>query len=351
MRILVVRLSALGDLVHAMPAVAALRRSFPSAEIDWLLDDRYKELVDLVSVVDNRFTLARSGFDAWSSVWRVARVLRRRRYDIVIDVQGLLKSAVAARLCGARRIIGFDTGNLREPAARWLYNESIPVGDAMHVVEKNLALVRPLVGECSKWEFPISKRPSEALNRTWIELGLTDGDDFALLHPGTAWPTKCWSPERYAILARRLWRDLRLRSAVLWGPGEERMAHKVCEASEGASVLTPSTTISDMVAHMRAAAVVVAGDTGPFHVAAAVGTPVVGIYGPSDPERNGPWSPIDQVISPAEPCRCRVDRKERGSTAVVVRQCFQDTPCVDEIEVEDVFDAVERRLNLQVAHD
>ena len=351
MRILMVRLSALGDLVHAIPVVAALRRGFPNAEIDWLFDDRYKELVDLVSVVDNRFTLARSGFAAWRSVWRVGLMLRRRRYDIVIDVQGLLKSAVAARLCGARRIIGFDTDGLREPAARWLYNESVSVGGAIHVVKKNLALVRPLVGECNKWEFPISKRPSEALNRTWTELGLTAGADFALLHPGTAWPTKCWSPERYAVLARRLWRDLRLRSAVLWGPGEERIARKLCEDSEGASVLTPSTTISDMVAHMRAAAVVVAGDTGPLHVAVAVGTPVVGIYGPSDPERNGPWSPGDQVISPSVPCRCRVYRKERGSTAVIVRRCFQDTQCVDEIEVDDVFQAVERRLNSKVTHD
>ena len=130
-----VRLSALGDLVHAIPVVAALRRGFPNAEIDWLFDDRYKELVDLVSVVDNRFTLARSGFAAWRSVWRVGRMLRRRRYDIVIDVQGLLKSAVAARLCGARRIIGFDTDGLREPAARWLYNESVSVGGAIHVVK------------------------------------------------------------------------------------------------------------------------------------------------------------------------------------------------------------------------
>ena len=85
--------------------------------------------------------------------------------------------------------------------------------------------------------------------------------------------------------------------------------------------------------------------------AAAVGTPVVGIYGPSDPGRNGPWSPSDQVISPAAPCRCRADRKERGSTAVIIRQCFQDTQCVDEIEVEDVFHAVEQRLNLKVNHD
>ena len=351
MRILVVRLSALGDLVHTLPAVAALRRRFPDAEIDWLVDGRFRELVDLVPVVDNTYTLSRSGVRVWSDVWRTARLLRRRQYDITIDAQGLLKSAIAARLSGAGRVIGFDEADLREPAARWLYTESVRVAGATHVVERNLALVEPLAGEPDTWEFPIDARPSDALTRTRNELGLDAGDDFVLLHPGTAWPSKCWDPIRYGALAKRLWADHQMKSVVIWGPEDERRALAVAEASDGAANLTPATGIGDLVAHARAAAVVVAGDTGALHVAAAVATPVVGIYGPSDPERNGPWSALDQVVSAGDSCRCRIDRQDQGSRGVVVRQCSQPRPCLDQISVEDVFQSVEHRLSLAAIHE
>ena len=351
MRILVVRLSALGDIVHTLPAVAALRRRFPDAEIDWLVDARFRELVDLVSVVDNTYTLSRSGVWAWSDIWRTARLLRRRQYDITIDAQGLLKSAIAARLSGAGRVIGFDEVDLREPAARWFYTESVRVAGATHVVGKNLALVEPLVGEPDSWEFPIDTRPSDVFTRTRNELGLDAGNDFVLLHPGTAWPSKCWDPIRYGALAKRLWADHQMKSAVIWGPGDESRAHAVGKASDGTATVTPATGIGDLVAHARAAAVVVAGDTGPLHLAAAVGTPVVGIYGPSDPERNGPWSALDQVVSAGDSCRCRIDRQDRGSRGVVVRQCSQPRPCLDQISVEDVLQSVEHRLSLAATHE
>ena len=347
MRILVVRLSALGDIVHTLPAVAALRRRFPDAEIDWLVDERFRELVDLVPVIDNRFTLTRSGAGAWRSMWRVTRALRRRQYDLAVDAQGLVKSALAARLARPRRVLGFEPAFLREPAARWLYTESVPVSGVTHVVEKNLALVEPLVGERGAWEFPIATRPSDALTRTRSELGLADGERFVMLNPGTAWSSKCWEPVRYGALAKRMWEDHRLRCAVMWGPGEEALAHAVTGASDGAAIATPATGIADLVAHVRAAAAVVAGDTGPLHLASAVGTPVVGIYGPSDPERNGPWSTLDQVVAVGESCRCRRERQRQGARGVVVRRCSQSRRCLDEITVDDVLAAVQRRLSLR----
>lgn len=350
MRILVVRLSALGDLVHTLPAVAALRRGLPDAEIDWVVDERFRELLDLVPVINNTYTLSRSGVRAWSGLWRTAKLLRRRQYDIAIDAQGLLKSAMVARLSGARRVIGFDDADLREPAAQWLYSESVGVSDATHVVEKNLALIEPLVGQPDTWEFPIDTRSSEALMSTLAELRLDDGDDFALLHPGTAWPSKCWDPVRYGALAKRLRADHQLKSAVIWGPGDQSRARAVVTASDGAATLTSATGIGDMVAHARAAAVVIAGDTGPLHVAAAVGTPVVGIYGPSDPERNGPWSDLDQVVSAGDSCRCRLDRQGQGTRGVVVRRCSQPRPCLDGISVEELFQSVEHRLKLAATH-
>jgi heptosyltransferase-1 len=349
MRILVVRLSALGDLVHTLPAIAALRRGFPDAEIDWLVDERFRELVDLVPVVDNRFTLTRGGVGALSSLGRITRVLRRRQYDVAIDFQGLVKSALVARLSRARRVFGFEPLLLREPAASWLYTQSVTVGDVTHVIEKNLAFVEPLVGESGTWEFPIVDRPSDALIRTRSMLGLDDSGDFVLLNPGTGWPSKSWGAIRYGELAKRLWGDHRLRSVVLWGPGEEALAQIVAGASDGTATAAPITGIADLIAHVRAAAVVVAGDTGPLHLAAAVGTPVVGIYGPSDPKRNGPWSVQDQVVLGGGSCQCRLARQRRSLRGVIVRHCSQARHCLDEIAVEDVLASVQRRLSLQVA--
>ena len=346
MRILVVRLSALGDIVHTLPVVAALRREFPDAEIDWLVEERFREMVDLVPVVDRAIGLPRSGVRSWAAAWRICHELRRRRYDVAIDVQGLLKSAVAARLPRPGRVVGFAASNLREPAARWMYTESVAVSAATHVIAKNLSLVSSLLGgaEQAAWEFPIEVRDSVTSGDIRERLGLSGREDFALLNPGTAWPSKCWDPVRYAHLAQRLWEAHRLRSAVSWGPGEEARGRAVSDASSGAAVLLPATGITDLVSYVRAAAVVVAGDTGPLHLAAAVGTPVVGIYGPSDPERNGPWSSADEVVSRCSTCRCRIDRQQHSTRGVIVRRCEQPRRCLDEVEVDEIVAAVERRL-------
>lgn len=337
-----VRLSALGDLIHTIPVVAALRRSFPDAQIDWLVEERFRELVELVPVVDRVIALPRSGVQAW----RVCRELRRRRYDVAIDVQGLLKSAVAARLVRPERVIGFAATHLREPAARWMHTESVAVSPATHVVAKNLALVSHLLGGAEQvtWEFPIEVSDSATHRDIRGHLGLSEREDFVLLNPGTAWPSKCWDPARYGRLAQRLLETRGLRSVVSWGPGEEARARAVSDAAAGAAVLLPATGIADLAAYLRAAAVVVAGDTGPLHLAAALGTSVVGIYGPSDPERNGLWSSADHVVSRYPACQCRMDRQKSGALGVIVRRCVQPRRCLDDVEVDEIAAAVERRL-------
>ena len=340
MRILVVRLSSLGDVVHAVPAVAGLRRTLPDARIDWLVDDRYRELVDLVAAVDRRIGVPRTR--RLARLPRLVRALRAARYDVALDLQGLLKSALLARSAGARRLIGLDRAHLRERPARWLYSETPRLGDPVHVIERNLALVACLGVRAGPFEFPIADRPSAVVERARAALGADCARPFALVNPGAAWASKRWSPARFGAVARGLWSTRGLRSVVLWGPGERARAERVVVAAAGAAVPAPATTVGGLVALARAAAVVVSGDTGPLHVAAAVGTPIVGIYGPSDPRRNGPWASRDIVVSPRQPCRCRQDRA--GSTGVVVRRCAQARPCLASIPVEDVADAVERRL-------
>src|SRR5438046_1574666 len=159
------------------------------------------------------------------------------------------------------------------------------------------------------------------------------GGRYALLNPGAAWPNKRWPPPRLAALAIAL-RDRRnLKSVVLWGPGEFELAQTVVATAAGAAILSPQTSIADVVALARGAAVMVSGDTGPTHIASAVGTPLVGIYGPTRPERNGPWLPDDETVSRAAICECHH-----------LRACRRDRMCLLDIDVEEVLAAAERRL-------
>ena len=255
------------------------------------------------------------------------------------------KSAIVARSSGAARVVGFTTPFLRERWAQWLYTERADPGRPKHVVERNLGLLAALGVDASAWAFPLETPSSEAPARIRARLGLgVDSGRFALLNPNAAWSSKCWPAERFGAVAAWLRRTHRLPSAVLWGPGEEARAEAVATASDGAAEVAPPTGLPDLVALARAAAVMVSGDTGPLHVAAAVGTPVVGLYGPSDPLRNGPWSPGDVVVSRFAACRCRPTRGRAGVSGRMVRVCRSAARCLDDITVEDVTAAVGRRL-------
>ena len=345
MRLLIVRLSALGDVVHTLPLAAALRRAFPDAVIDWVVDERSADLLALVPVVDRVVVLRSRSRPRLRAFTECRRALRGRAYDVALDAQGLGKSAIVARMSGATRVVGLATPFLRERWARWLYTERADPGRPRHVVDRNLGLLAALGVEPESWSFPLEVRPSEAPARTRARLARgMDGGRFALLNPNAAWASKCWSPERFGAVAAWLRRVHRLPSAVLWGPGDEARAATVAAASGGAAMVAPPTGLPDLVALARAAALMVSGDTGPLHVAAAVGTPVVGIYGPSDPARNGPWSPEDEVVSRFAACRCRPAPDGAGADGRMVRVCRSAVRCLDDIPVGDVTSAIDRRL-------
>ena len=270
-------------------------------------------------------------------MFAAVRELRRNRYDAAIDLQGLIKSAAVARMSGAGRVIGFATRHLRERLARPFYTEvQDPGGGALrdrtpprHVVHLNLGLLGALGIEAPAVEFPIDDTPSEIARSIQDETG----GRYALLNPGAAWPNKRWPPHRLASLAAAVRDRHRLMSVVLWGPGERELAEAVVAGAHESAVMTPGTTIADVVALCRGASAMVSGDTGPTHIAAAVGTPIVGIYGPTRPERNGPWRPDDITVSRATVCECHH-----------LRKCRRDRMCLLDIEVDEVLSAVERRL-------
>ena len=331
--ILIVRLGAMGDIIHALPVAAALRARFPDARLDWVVDERHLGLLELVPVVDRRIVLRTRSASLRRQVMELRRTLTRESYDIAIDVQGLLKSAVVARLSGARRILGFTAPHLRERAARVFYTETHDPGDTAHVIEKNLTLAGSLGADVSRIRVPLQVPPSAALDAVRHRHSAAGAGSFVVLNPGAAWPNKRWPPDRFGAVAQWLRRAHGLNSVVTWGPGDETMAAAVVEGSSGAAELAPSTSIADLIAIVREAALMVSGDTGPVHLAAAVGTPVVGIYGPTDPVRNGPWSVDDVTVSRFTACGCRHKRR-----------CRVARWCLDDISVDDVVAAITRRI-------
>jgi lipopolysaccharide heptosyltransferase I len=343
MNFLIVRLGALGDIVHALPVAAALRQRFPFARIDWLVDARYAALLDLVPAIDGRIVVAAAAgqvtvaeglraFPAGLGWLRLVRALRREGYEAALDLQGLVKSAALARASGARRVIGFGRPWLREPLAARFYTERRGAPRGGHVVDKNLTLLAALGIGSQARVFPLIEgdlAPLEELRRRHPEAAR----GFILLNPGAAWPNKRWPPDRFGAIAAIVRERHGLHSAVLWGPGEEALAASVTRSSSGAAFAAPPTTLPGLLALARSAKLIVTGDTGPLHLAAAVGTRVVALFGPTDPARNGPWNPADLTVSRYDACECQYKRR-----------CRRARPCIEEIGVDDVARAVDLRL-------
>jgi lipopolysaccharide heptosyltransferase I len=326
MNILVVRLGALGDVVHTIPAVAAIKRAFPDSRIDWLVDRKHRDIVDLVTVIDRVIAIDSNSIAGWPGA---IRALRQTTYNAALDLQGLLKSAVFARGSGADHVIGFSIYHLREKTARPFYSTTEDVGHE-HIILRNLRLLRAIEVDSSEIVFPLRIPESEALRQ--LRDRIPAERPFALVNPGAAWPNKRWPVERFAAVAAFIREECGMTPVVLWGPGEEALAGAVVSGSGGAAVLAPATSVKDLVAVSRAASMLVSGDTGPLHIAAAVGTPVVGVFGPTDPARNGPFAAADISVSRYDACDCQYERR-----------CHRSAWCLADVSVAEVCAAVKRR--------
>ena len=336
-RVLIVRLGSLGDLIHTLPAVAELHDSWPHAEIDWVVEQAHADLLAMVPMLSRVVVLGDRTAAGW---WEVIRTLRARQYDMAIDLQGLVKSASLARFSSAKRVVGFSANALRERAARLFYSETIEVGDDRHVIDKNLQLIRGLKktsgifsGEKDSrrlFRFPLAEPSSPALE----SLRAQGVQDFAVINPGAAWPNKRWHPDAFAAVALFLHATYGWTPIVLWGPGEQGLAQSICDATGGVARCAPPTKLADLVAIARAAKLFVSGDTGPLHIAGATGTPIVALFGPTSPARNGPWDHRDVSISRYDSCACHYKRAcERA-----------ETWCLGEISVDEVMRAIEKRM-------
>jgi heptosyltransferase-1 len=326
MKLLFIRLGSLGDIIHTVPAVGAVRGAYPQASIHWLVDTRQLEVLELAEGVD-RIHALKSDVGGWLST---IPALRREQFDAALDFQGLIKSAALARLAGAKRTIGFAKAALREPFAASFYTETHLPGPSAHVIDKNLSLLRALdIHQPAAPSFAFASRPSAALQQVRADIG----QRFAVINAGAAWPNKRWHPERFGALATEILTKHGLRSVVIWGPGERELADRVVSASSGAAMPAPPTSIADLFAICGAASLMISGDTGPLHIGAASGTPIVGIFGPTDPRRNGPWSAADVSVSRFGGCRCHHERR-----------CTNSRWCLEDVTVAEVAGSVDRRL-------
>jgi heptosyltransferase-1 len=281
--LLVLRLSALGDVIHTLPAVVALRDALPDTKISWAVEAPYAQMVDIVANVKalpvRLKRWSRHPLDHRADIAEARRMLRG--FDASIDFQGLVKSAALGWLSGARRRVGFDRAAIREKPALLFTNEKWHVDTNAHIVEQNLALARAFAPHLMMPEVDWSAFADE---------GSADFDGAVVLLPGAGKPDKLWPVERFRELAR----NIGDRAIAVWGPGERERAEQIgCR-------MAPPTNLRELAHILRRATVVIGGDTGPLHLAAAMGTPVVGLYGPTNPRRNGPYGQVQNVVNKFE---------------------------------------------------
>lgn len=335
-KLLIIRLSSIGDIVHALPAVAALGTTFPGLEITWVVEARYAALLEGNPFVKRVLTVDTLGWRrrlfSLQTAREVARsivTLRGDEFDAAVDFQGLLKTAIMGRAARTRRRVGLASAWLKEPVAGLLYNEHAPARGATHVVEENLALAKWMGAQIGSWFFPL---PHDEADERWAQKTLAQMNvgSFIIISPGAGWTAKRWPPSSYARLIARLdtegpWSILMTGSAA----EEQDIRSIVKESGAGRAHYVPAS-IRQFIALARRALLFIGGDTGPLHIAAALGVPIVAIYGPTDPARNGPFAQADITIWNREP----VNHTRRSK-----QQRF-----LEGISVEDVAAAVHTRL-------
>ncbi len=286
-RILVVRLGAMGDVIHALPAVSALAQALPTAYIDWIVEPHWACLLQDNPHVDSIIPFPLKAWrkqplnsNSWAACRSLISDLRSQNYDLVIDFQGLIKSAVLARLTGSSRRAGFERSDLREPLAANFYTERLP-SSGQHVVDKNLSAIASLLETASATaEFPLPKGE---------HLPDLPNSDFILTTPVAGWGSKQWPSTRYAQLAALVQQQLGLPLVLDCAPHDRAYVEEIARTAPSGSTHIHVSTIPELIGATRRARAVVGVDSGPLHIAAALQKPGVGIFGPTDPARNGPY--------------------------------------------------------------
>lgn len=341
MKILIVKLGSIGDIIHTLPSLAAIRAAMPDAEISWVVEERSAEIIRGNELIDRLIEVDTLSLRGGKIVAEILprfreqfRALRRSRFDVAVDFQGLLKSAAIAKLSGAKTRYGFARAALREPASRIFLTHGVDIPPEIHVIRKNLRLASAALQifvPDSNFKFPVFTENEHA--REAEKIAAETSGDFAILNPAGGWVTKLWPAANFGALADLLWERHGLTSIIATGPKETDLAAEAWSATRSGKAILALPTLKGFFELAKRARIYVGGDTGPTHLAIAAGTPVVGIFGPTEWWRNGSTNESDISVERTD-IGCRVDCHRRTCSNWI---------CMD-IHVETVFAAVEKRL-------
>ena len=315
----------------------------PDAEIGWAVDSRYAEILRGNTLIDHLIEIDTKSLRGGKVIeemvldmGRQFKPLRSHKFDVALDLQGLLKSAAVARYSGAKKRFGFARGDLREPASRFFYTDTVAIEPQIHVVRKNIALAANALGvEPVKSDFDFPIFTSDEHKTEAKEIADQAGGEFVILNPAGGWVTKLWHAEKYGELADMIWERLGLVSVVAIGPNDDELAAQITSNSHSGKAFVAKPSLKGFFELAKLARLYVGGDTGPTHIAVAANTPIVGIFGPTEWWRNGSINPDDICIERND-IGCRVDCHRRTCSNWI---------CMD-ISVETVFEAVKQRLEV-----
>ena len=325
-RFAVVRLGSLGDVVHTFPAVAGLRASFPHADIVWLTHPRWLDLIASSGLATEIWPVDSRDL---RSVRTVVAKLRAQRWDAAIDYQGLWKAAFLPFFGGVPRRIGFSSATVREYGVPILYTERVNAKSA-HIVEQNgeLSIRAGANHGTGAFSFRVTENDVAQVRADLERQGI---HRYVVLSPGGGWRSKCWPAERFGALCERIGRELGLPCVVNYGPGEEQLADSVRAKCGQTNSIAYDGELGPLMALIRNADCVVGGDTGPLHLAAALGAPVIALFGPTDPRRNGPFPPGHIVLRSVNAATTYSRSNETDASLLA-------------LSVDEVFDAVKACL-------
>jgi heptosyltransferase I len=334
--ILIVKLSAIGDVIHALPVAAALKQSNPDCRITWLVEKPAYDLLTNNPNIDEIIIFDKPKFKSISGLLKngpeLSTLLKSRKFDLAIDLQGLFKSAALTYLCGAPVRVGYC--DMRELS--WLVSK--PICGAQkneHVIERYLDVVRELGCQVIQpvWNIAATEAEKESVEEILACEGILKGTKFIVVAPGTNWASKCWAPEKYAGVAAVLDQEYDIVPVIIGGPKDSELARIIKKKCNRAIDLCGKTTLKQLSYVTQKSALFIGGDTGPMHLAVSMNAPVIALFGPTDPQRNGPYGQKNTVIHSGSEC-----------SPCFKRQC---TPlkCMEAITVEEVLQAGKKYLS------
>jgi heptosyltransferase I len=333
-KILIVKPSSLGDVVHSLPFLNAIKTCFPGAAIHWVIAKGLEGLIEGHPMIEKLWIIDK---DAWKKIDNVKSTvteiknlfngLKKEKFDLVVDLQGLLRSGIITSATRAPIRIGFQEA--RE-GSRFFYTHKVKGGKDIHAVDRYLKIASFLGCDVSRVSFPFSTEPSSTFNSQLLTFNLPK--EYAVIVPGARWMTKRWPPEQFGELASRL----PVQSVVVGSKADRDSADLIVSLSKGKAIsLAGKTSLKELIAVMRKAKFVISNDSGPMHIAAALGIPVYAIFGPTDPLRTGPYGKGHTIISTAMPC------------APCFKKTCENVKCLEGLSVDKAFEIIKTTEHLK----